>query len=390
MRRVLIAVAVAACASQGFPPGGPDDPNPPVLVDITPDSGALDVPRNREVLFQFDEVVNERPSGANELSGLVLISPREGEPRVDWKRTAIGVRGRRDWRDNTVYTVTLMAGVQDLRNNVRRAPATVVFSTGATLPDTRIAGVIFDWAANRPAAGALIEAITADSVVYIGVADSTGRFALPHLPAGTYRVQGFADPNRNHQLDPREAFDSTRVQLVDSARLELYAFVHDSVGARIEAVIPRDSMTLRVTFDKPLAPDQSLSTTQFRLVRGDSTPVRIAAASLATPDERAASDTVAPRPGVPLPRPPARPDTTAADTAAAPPRPRRPPPPTQVLLQLTLPVEPATTYLLSAFEIRNLLGVSTDSRRSFTTARAVPAAAPDTATPPGAPRPPRQ
>ena len=381
MRRALIALALAACASPGFPPGGPDDPDPPALLGTTPDSGAVNVERDREVVFRFDEVVNERPSGVAELRGLVLISPRQGEPRVDWDRTSLGVRARGDWRPNTVYAVTLLPGLQDLRNNVRRQPTTIVFSTGASLPGTRISGVVYDWVAGRAAAGAIVEATTPDSVVYVGAADSTGRFRLAHLPPGTYRVRGFADPNRNRDLDPREPFDSTTVRLGDTASVELYAFVHDSLPPRIETAMLRDSLTVRLTFDKALAPGQPLDTSQIRIVRADSTPVRVMAVSLARQETVQAPDTTR-RPAVPLPA--GQPDTAAA----AAPRPRRVSPPTQITVQVFPPLEQAATYVVTARDVRNLLGITGTSTRSFTTGRrtAQPGTPADTTRPPAPPR----
>lgn len=377
MWRALIALLVAACASPGFPPGGPDDPDPPVLLGVRPDSGAVNVARDLRVRFQFNEVVSERPSGASDLAGLVLISPREGEPRVDWERSAIEVRARRDWRPNTVYTVTLLPGLQDLRGNVRRQASTVVFSTGSSLPDTRIRGVIFDWVAGRAVNGAIIEAITPDSVVYVGASDSVGRFSLAHLPPNTYRVRGFIDPNRNRDFDPREPFDTAVVNLTDTAALELYAFVHDSTGPFIESIQPRDSLTIRITFDKALDPGQTVDTSQIRIVRADSTPVRVASVRLTRPETPApgdTTDTTARRPAVPIP--PAARDTT--DTAAvAAPRPTRQPPPTQLTIEVFPPLEQQTTYVITVSGLRNLLGITSNSRRAFTTGRRAP--------PPGTP-----
>jgi hypothetical protein len=387
MRRALIALALSACASPGFPPGGPDDPDPPALLGITPDSAAVNVRRNLEVRFQFNEVVSERPSGVPDLRGLVLISPREGEPRVDWDRSALGVRSRRDWRPNTVYTVTLLPGLQDLRGNVRREAATVVFSTGPTLPDTRVNGVVFDWVAGRPAAAAIIEAVTPDSVIYVGASDSLGRFSLLHLPAGSYQVRGFIDPNRNRQFDPREAFDSAEVTLTDTATLELYTFVHDSTGPRIETVTARDSVTLRVTFDKGLLPGQSIDTSQFQLVTADSTPVRIMSVRLSRPEDERPVDTAQRPPAVPLPPAPA--DTTTDSAAAVVPSLQRPLPPTVATLEVSPPMEQSATYVLSVRDIRNLLGITGTSIRSFTTGRRVPVpGAPGDSVPPPAGRPP--
>src|SRR6476659_6710686 len=84
----FLMLALGACASPGTPPGGPVDTQAPQIVRIAPDSAKTGV-KPREVIFQFDEVVNERPSGATSLSGLFLISPRNGEARADWHRSTI-------------------------------------------------------------------------------------------------------------------------------------------------------------------------------------------------------------------------------------------------------------------------------------------------------------
>src|SRR5687767_7545809 len=166
-----------------MPPGGPPDVAAPQILAIVPDSGRVGV-TPREVIFRFDEVVNEQPRSVTSLADLFLISPRDGTPRVSWKRDEIAVRPRGDWRPNTAYTITMMGGLSDIRGNVRNEGASTFFSTGATLPRTRISGQVFDWVGGGPAGGALIEAfVPPDSIrAYIAVADSSGRFVLEHLP----------------------------------------------------------------------------------------------------------------------------------------------------------------------------------------------------------------
>ena len=399
------ALAVA-CASPGMPPGGPPDALPPELVAVTPDSAAVSVTPSR-VVFSFNEVVSERPQGSATLGAAFIVSPRDGLPRVDWRRDRITVRPRRDWRPNTVYTVTMLPGISDLRGNVRREGSTLVFSTGPTIPDTRVEGIVFDWPGNRAAGGALVEALlVADTTLaYVTVADSSGRFTLPHLPPGRYVVRGVLDANSNRALDRREAFDSVALDVADSARVELLAFVHDTIGPRIATVTIRDSLTLRVAFDKPLEIGQPMDASRFRLIQlPDSSPVPIARALFARAADsldRARTDSVqradsiqradsarragaaradtarpaprqAPRPG--LPAPGATP-TAAADTAAL--RPSRPAPETDVVVVLSRALAPATTYRLSAIEVRNLLRVPRSSDRNFATPK--PPAA-DTAT----------
>ena len=386
----LLAFALG-CASQGAPPGGAPDSTPPEVLHITPDTGAVNVKPPR-VVFRFDEVVSERPQGVTSLRDLFVISPRAGEPDVDWHRDVITVRARRGWRTNTVYTVTMLPGLSDLRGNVRKDGAVALFSTGATVPSTRITGIVFDWAVGNPAPRSFVEAISRpDSAnVYVAPADSTGRFAFRHLPAGTYTVRGYIDANNNRELDPREAWDSVHVTLRDSAAAEILAFGHDTVGPAVSDVDVRDSVTLRLTLDRPLDPAQLVAPALFALVGADSAQVPIRSAVRAAVydslvQQRAAQDTTggaradtarapaAPAPS-PAPRPGARPDTAPVPRG---PLPSRPAPPKALVLEMGRPLRPSTTYRLRTIGLRGLLGVTRSAERAFTTPK--PGAAADSA-----------
>lgn len=368
MRRLIPIVAVLACASQGDPPGGPPDSLPPHLIGVVPDSGAVNV-RPGRVEFRFDEVVSERPAGATSLEQLVLISPSDGLPRVDWRRRSIAVRPRRDWQQNAVYTVTLLPGVADLRGNTMKTGASVIFATGATIPDTRLAGMLYDWVAGTVARSGAVQAMALpDSIVYVARTDTSGRFVLAHLPPGTYALRGWIDANNNRDLDPREAYDSTSIALRDTASVTLLAFVHDTLPPRINTVQPVDSVTLRVELNQPLDPEQAIDTTLFRLTAADSSAVRLRAVLPADAWERARADSLA------------RADTTRrAPARVAPPVRRdsivlpRPVPVSRFIVLTGVPLQPETSYRLIAIEARNLLGRAGTSARVFTTPRRAPA-----------------
>ena len=278
-RLALFAAAVvggAACANQGLPRGGPEDQAPPRILKITPETNSVTA-KPGVVSIKFDEVVSETPKGARDLADLVFISPKSGKPQVDWDRTAIQIRPAKGWKLNTVYTVQLKAGMQDLWNNPIDTAVRVVFSTGLPIPDSRIKGVVFDWQAAKGINGGVVEAVSQDtSVVYQVVADSSGRFELRHLPIGPYLLRAYADRNNNKDLDPLELWDSLRVTLTGYAETEFYAFGHDTVGLRIASIEPSDSnRVLKVTFDKPYAVDQLFVPDSVRIQRlPDSVPVR--------------------------------------------------------------------------------------------------------------------
>ena len=392
MRRLTAAVLFGlGCASPGMPPGGPPDVAAPQIVAIIPDSGALGV-SPREVIFRFDEVVSERPPSATTLDDLFLISPRDGAPEASWHRDAIGVRPRRGWRPNTPYTVIMMRGIADLRGNVRNTGASIFFSTGKTIPGTRLSGLIFDWVAGTPAAGALVESfVRPDSLrPYIALADSGGAFTIQHLPPARYTVRAYLDRNKNFGLDPGEPWDSVSVAVADSATATLLVFVHDSVPPRIRDVSAVDSASIRVTFDRPIDPSQTLAPVNFAVIGPDSTRVPIVSVGAAVEDTAArpvgAAPTVA-QPAAPPVRIPVQRDSARAAKSQMP----RPAPISTVVIKLQRPLAPKTTYRIRAIGIRGLLGHTGDSDKSYTTPTPAPAPpVPKPATTPLAPPPVRR
>jgi hypothetical protein len=375
--RRLIAVALLglACASPGLPPGGPPDIAAPQLLAITPDSGTVGV-RPKEVLFRFDEVVAERPPSVTSLADLFLISPRNGVPNASWHRDVIGVKPANGWRPNTAYTVIMQKGLADIRGNVRNTGAATFFSTGPAVPRTKIAGSVFDWVSGAPASGALIESyVLPDSIhPYVAVADSNGAFLMEHMPAATYTVRAYLDRNKNLSIDTSEPWDSVSLGLTDSARTTLVIFTHDTVPPKIRDVRATDSVTLAVSFDKPIDPSQTLTVANFAVIGPDSAALTIVSAGPPPKDtipKLNPSLPIAP-PAAPVPsaRPPARarPDTVATVKPVMP----RPTPISEVVLRMQRPLIPKTAYRVRALGIRGLLGKAGDSERVYTVPEPAP------------------
>jgi hypothetical protein len=358
---VLAAIAVgAACANIGAPPGGPVRTEPPKVTATSPDSGAVSV-RTDRVVFQFDAIINNR-----DIESLVLISPRDGAPRVRWRRNRIEVRPRGQFRPNTAYAVTLMPGATDLNNNRDRNGKTVVFSTGPTMPRLNIVGRAFDWMNGRPAPGALIEAIRLpDSIPYVGVADSAGQFTVGPLDDATYLVRAMVDNNRNRALDAGEPWDSLRVTVAGvSPVVEFLTAVRDTVAPRLLTATPSDSVTIAASFDRPVDPGQSLVAV-FRVQHQDSTPLRIVSVSLAGTDSAAA------RPDTTRPTDPRVAALEARTAGGAAIRPSRPSPRTELTIRLDslTPLRVGPSYRLTAVGARGITGLSRSSDRVFTLPR---------------------
>lgn len=440
---------LGACASPGVPPGGPERLTPPRLVRTSPDTNAVGV-RPRAVVFTFDAVLSETPrgggtasagSGATGLEAVTLVSPRSGSVSVDWDRERVAIRPRRGFRPNVTYTVTFGPGVQDLRNNVRDTASVLVFSTGGPIARGQVRGAVFDWVNGRPAPRAVVEITGADSATYVALADSGGRFVVPNVPPGPYRLRGTVDLNGNRAADPREAFDTVpAVATVPGARppaaridttvgVAVYAFPRDTLAPRLTTVTSTDSVTLRLTFDRPLLPGQAFAG-RVRVAGADSAALAIRSvlsaadadsvaraeserAERAGRDSAAQSDSTrrdstrrdepdAPPPGLGqeparangvqgAPVDPARqarqrggravPDSLPPLTLG------RPVPPTDLVLRLAAPLRPNTNYRVTVRDLRSLNGVVGTSDRAFTTPRPAPPAAPPAPAPAPAPAP---
>lgn len=352
---VAAGFALAACASPGMPPGGPVDTQAPQIIRIVPDSGKTGT-TPPHVIFRFDEVVNERPAAVQSLTSLFLISPRDGEPRVEWHRDELEIRPRHGWRRNTAYTITMLPGLSDLRGNTRNTGAVTMFSTGTAIPASRIVGTLFNWSEARPVTRALIEARPRSdtSIVYVAGADSIGNFVVQNLPSGLYLVRGIADDNSNRGLDRGEAWDTTAVSLTDTSRVELYAFVHDSLGTRLQNVSMRDSVTLDLSFSNPLSLAQPVTPGTITVRAPDSTAIAVQSVALPPPDTSAIAKRI-----------------------------HRPIPSRTLTVRLSTKLRPLTLYRVRVVDARNLMGIPRTSETTFTTPAAQPPA--PAATPPVAP-----
>ena len=395
-----------------MPPGGPPDTDPPKLVRVSPDTNALNV-RGNAITFQFDEVVSERPRGANDLAGLFVVSPSKGPSGISWKRTRVDVTPRGGLRPNTTYRVRMLPGMVDLDNNVDSTGMTLVFSTGPAIASGRIVGRAFDWAAARPAGGALVEAITLpDSARYATNADSSGAFALTNMPPGRYLLRGLVDQNNNGEADVRELFDTVTVTLADSLRRELLAAVRDTVGVGIASAEVRDSVTVRLALDRPLDTLFVPTASMFSIQAADSSAVPFTAVITQADEDQRIADSVraktvqdsvraailrdsvrvadsvkaaatAPVRATPVPTPPPRPTGRRPGATNVPPRPaprdtsdRTIPKPAAKIpiaalyVKFAQPLRPNTQYRVTGTGLKSVSGMTRTSSRVFTTPRA--------------------
>ena len=246
----------------------------------------------------------------------------------------------------------MLPGITDLRGNVRNTGAVMIFSTGPTIPASYLSGTIFDWLTGTAAQRAFVEARSrADSsIVYVAVTDSMGTFIMRNLAPGQYRVRGIIDANNNKGLDPREAWDTATVAVTDSGRAEVYAFPHDSVGARLASVGLRDSVTLELIFDHAIDVNQRFTAQSIIIKTSDSASVPVISVTKA--------EVVA--------------DTTRPVQVHA----TRGIPSTSLLIRIGVPIRQPTTVRVRTIDVRGLDGVGYTSDRVVTLAPRPPSPPP--------------
>jgi hypothetical protein len=398
-----IVVVAVACAQPGAPPGGPPDAELPVLLKVLPESNAVNV-RTPAVVLQFDEVINERSNSAggqstgggqgsgvaNTLGNVLVISPSDGRDEVIWRRTALELRPRRGFRPNTTYRVTINPGLADLRGNRTTVPFDFVFSTGPTTASGELRGVFFDWTTGRVAPNARIELFREGDTTFRWIArsDSGGRFVVRDLDAGSYELRGWVDANNDRRISFREVSEAMRVAFSDTASVELYAFLRDTLPPRIEGVDLLDSTGLRVRFDRGLVadwdgagvslfgPDSTLLPLGGAMIpsaRYDSlaSARRAARDSAAKANDTSATDTSAAgatrdarRPQRPVVAPPVVEDSAAIDSLPPAPIFRRKVPETSWSVPLSSPLAPGA-YRLRIVGPPGLNGRTVNAEREF-------------------------
>lgn len=371
---LLVALVLPACAHIEAPPGGPEDREPPRLLTTRPDSMARMESFLGPVVLVFSEGLSEQ-----RVEEAVEVSPRTSALSVEKRGDEIRVDLRRGWERGRIYHVFVEPIIRDRFNNTLAQPVRLVFSTGPEIPDTRLAGRVEDRQTAQPAARVRVEAIlTPDSVVYATRTDSVGAFLFERIPAGSYRVQAYSDPNATRMLDESEARDTARATVSAGQAapdLALSIVTPDSTAPELRSAAgERDVITLR--FDDFLDPEHPASAIAVQVFGPDSVPVQvaeIAVGALARRDtaraDSARVDTARAEA--------ARGDTARADSAA----PRRPVPAQTLVVRLAQPLVSEGTYRVNVSGVRNLVGLEGGGSVQFRAPRVQPPAAPADSTP---------
>lgn len=396
---MVLILTGTACARQEPPPGAVPESQSPRIVELHPARDTVLRELDGPARVRFDEPIN----APGDLRGQLRTSPAY-RYRTSAGHHGVEIRPEEGWRTGAVYVLVLTGGVTDLLNNRREEPVRWRFSTGPPVTETEVTGTLWDRVSGEQLqeGRAHFLAVEGDSIPYAAVPDSGGRFRLESVPPGRYRAFGFVDRNRNLSLDRRlEPSDSVTFELDGPdarAELQLVLVEPDSTPPVLGPVETRDSVTVRLTFDDYLLPEQELPSDAVGIRRsgaGEELPlamVRVLTeadreAAAAPPDtavevteDTAAVPSADTAVDVPVDTAAAAPgDTTASPVEVLPTR--------ELEVRTAVPMAP-DTYHIRVRGVENLRGLRGGGDTTFVHVRRDTAAAPDTVAAPDTTTPP--
>ena len=230
------ALSAGSCANTGTPPkGGPKDTIPPVIVQMLPDSNAVNVPTEKTRLqFKFNEYVVVKDANTN----VLLSPPQEKKPELKIKGKSVVVTFKEPLDSNTTYCLDFGNSIVDNNEGNIMMKFMFPFSTGSYIDSMYCAGKVLNSQTLYPEENITVAFYLnhADSCIYktlpdaVAKSDKWGYFIARNLKPEPYRVYAFKDENANNKYDPyteRIAFmDSlfTPSKVLDTIAPELKVF----------------------------------------------------------------------------------------------------------------------------------------------------------------------
>ena len=227
MKRFLpLLILVGACLLPLFfpscanttqaPTGGKKDTIPPLIIDIKPLPGAVNVPlEGANFVFTFNEYVTIKTP-----ANIFLSPPQQRQPKSRLRGKNLIVSFEEPLRPNTTYTLSFTDAIADANEGNMFPGYTYVFSTGTRIDSMMVTGTVVDCNTLAPVKGAtvLLHKDHADSAAllhrpYAAVkTDDWGFFALPFIQDTLYRLYAIKDANNDNIYDP----ETETVAFVDS------------------------------------------------------------------------------------------------------------------------------------------------------------------------------
>ncbi len=240
----LSLLALASCAKQSTPTGGPRDQDPPVLLESSPGPESLDT-KPETITLTFDEYIKlDNPTKG------IVITPRikKDEVVITALKNVVTLKLNQELEDSTTYVFDFQKSIVDISEGNPAENLKLVFSTGNYIDSLSVSGKINFYfpAQTKPdykdvlvgiyPLGDTTDILTAQPY-YLSQVDTAGRFTITNIKNGSYLAYAWKDANGTLKAEHKS---------------EEYDFVLDT-----------------------LVLDENLENVTFNLSKADITPIRI-------------------------------------------------------------------------------------------------------------------
>ncbi len=268
---VATLMAGLACASEGFPPGGPEDKVPPVLVASDPAERAVNAEPNQPIVLEFDEIIDEQLS--DQIGDFIQVNPDVPEFDATLDDKTITLTSAEALLEGVTYSVTILPGLQDRDRNATVTPKTILFSVGGEEPITLSLVRVTIVKDTLPAAGAQYRLENFESEFgYTWEADSQGQVEIEAVEYGRYVATAWEEmvrPEGWQETEEPGARDTFDLSLANRLYEETYRIaVVDTTAPVVDRVRTPSSRRVTIAFDDPLPEVLPLTSSMVALYEG--------------------------------------------------------------------------------------------------------------------------
>ncbi len=206
---ILLAVLFTfSCANRGQgPQGGPKDTIPPSVVKSYPADRAINV-RKKKVEIVFNENVTVQKASEK----VIISPPQRVAPNIQAYGKTVQVEFNDTLQENTTYSINFGDAITDNNENNPLKNYVFSFATGSAIDTLQISGTLINAENLNPLQGITvgIYADMTDSAFLkkpfsrITKTDDEGKFTVPNIGQGKYKIRALKDDNRDNMYQPGE------------------------------------------------------------------------------------------------------------------------------------------------------------------------------------------
>jgi hypothetical protein len=228
---IVVSAITLSCANPLPPTGGPDDIEPPKVLNITPENNSVNFKGNI-ITIVFDEYVDRR---SFEESFLIFPNPKSN-CEFNWSGKEVKIIYEKNFEPDKTYNILVLKEFKDYQSgNKLKNTYNYVFSTGSEIDKNSVSGRVFSKTYND----IIIIAYRLDDIIkdslnpaktipdYVAQCENDGHYSLNNLRKGNYRLFAITDKNRNfifEQETENAAIPFEDIILADSTRISNFNF----------------------------------------------------------------------------------------------------------------------------------------------------------------------